>query len=100
MVIFFGPSHRFRPDLLDTDFLFLVVEILFRFLYVIVNMYENTITFLHIKSLSKKDKYTKKIEDLNYHHSHCDGKTMWSHCVVTSYCIWRNETAVFCRRFL
>ncbi len=35
--------------------------------------------------LSKKDKSTKKIEGLDYHHSHSDGKTMWSHCVVTSH---------------
>lgn len=35
--------------------------------------------------MSKKDKSTKKIEGLDYHHSHSDGKTMWSHCVVTSH---------------
>jgi hypothetical protein len=35
--------------------------------------------------LSKKDKSTKKIEGLDYHHSHSDGKTVWSHCVVTSH---------------
>ena len=38
---------------------------------------ENTVGFLIIDdSLSKKDKSTKKIEGLDYHHSHTDGKTM------------------------
>ncbi len=47
---------------------------------------EGTVGFLIIDdSLSKKDKSTKKIEGLDYHHSHSDGKTMWSHCIVTSH---------------
>lgn len=50
------------------------------------NVDEDTAGFLIIDdSLSKKDKSTKKIEGLEYHHSHSDGKTMWSHCVVTSH---------------
>jgi hypothetical protein len=50
------------------------------------NVDEGTVGFLIIDdSLSKKDKSTKKIEGLDYHHSHSDGKTMWSHCVVTSH---------------
>ena len=50
------------------------------------NVDEGSIGFLIIDdSLSKKDKSTKKIEGLDYHHSHSDGKTMWSHCVVTSH---------------
>jgi hypothetical protein len=50
------------------------------------NVDEDTVGFLIIDdSLSKKDKSTKKIEGLDYHHSHSDGKTMWSHCVVTSH---------------
>ncbi|MFZ5351136.1 MAG: IS701 family transposase [Bacillota bacterium] len=50
------------------------------------NVDEGTVGFLIVDdSLSKKDKSTKKIEGLDYHHSHSDGKTMWSHCVVTSH---------------
>ena len=50
------------------------------------NVAEGAVGFLIIDdSLSKKDKSTKKIEGLDYHHSHSDGKTMWSHCVVTSH---------------
>lgn len=50
------------------------------------NVDEGTVGFLIIDdSLSKKDKSTKKIEGLDYHHSHSDGKTVWSHCVVTSH---------------
>lgn len=50
------------------------------------NVAEGTVGFLIVDdSLSKKDKSTKKIEGLDYHHSHSDGKTMWSHCVVTSH---------------
>jgi hypothetical protein len=50
------------------------------------NVSDNTVGFLIIDdSLSKKDKSTKEIEGLDYHHSHSDGKTMWSHCVVTSH---------------
>ena len=33
----------------------------------------------------KKDNSTKKIEDLDYHHSHSDGKPMWSHYIVSSH---------------
>lgn len=50
------------------------------------NVSEDTVGFLIVDdSLSKKDNSTKKIEGLDYHHSHSDGKTMWSHCVVTSH---------------
>ena len=48
-----------------------------------VRMYNQiTVGFLIIDdSLSKKDNSTKKIEGLDYHHSHSDGKTH----VVTLY---------------
>lgn len=50
------------------------------------NVDESTVGFLIVDdSLSKKDKSTKKIQGLDYHHSHSDGKTMWSHCLVTSH---------------
>ena len=50
------------------------------------NVAEGDVGFLAIDdSLSKKDKFTKKIEGLDYHHSHSDGKTMCSHCAVTSH---------------
>ena len=50
------------------------------------NVDEGTTGFLIVDdSLSKKDKSTKNIEGLDYHHSHSDGKTMWSHCIVTSH---------------
>jgi len=50
------------------------------------NIDENQVGFLIIDdSLSKKDDSTKKIEGLDYHHSHSDGKIMWSHCIVSSH---------------
>lgn len=50
------------------------------------NIAGETVGFLIIDdSLSKKDKSTKKIKGLDYQHSHSDGKTLWSHCVVTSH---------------
>jgi hypothetical protein len=50
------------------------------------NVNENAVGFLIVDdSLSKKDNSTKKIEGLDYHHSHSDGKTMWSHCIVSSH---------------
>lgn len=50
------------------------------------NVEEDAVGFLIVDdSLSKKDKSTKKIEALDYHHSHSDGKAVWSHCVVTSH---------------
>jgi len=50
------------------------------------NVPEGTVGFFIVDdTLSKKDNSTKKIEGLDYHHSHSDGKTMWSHCVVTSH---------------
>lgn len=36
---------------------------------------------------SKKDKFTQKMEALEFHYSHEDGKSMWSHNVVTSHVI-------------
>jgi SRSO17 transposase len=36
---------------------------------------------------SKKDKSTNKIEALDFHYSHEDGKTMWSHNVVTTHVV-------------
>ena len=50
------------------------------------NVDEDKVGFLIVDdSLSKKDNSTKKIEGLEYHHSHSDGKTMWSHCIVSSH---------------
>jgi hypothetical protein len=50
------------------------------------NIDQDSVGFLIVDdSLSKKDNSTKKIEGLDYHHSHSDGKTMWSHCVVSSH---------------
>lgn len=50
------------------------------------NVNQDDVGFLIVDdSLSKKDNSTKKIEGLDYHHSHSDGKTMWSHCVVGSH---------------
>lgn len=50
------------------------------------NLESGTVGFLIVDdTLSKKDKSTKKIEGLDYHHSHNDGRTMWSHCIVTSH---------------
>ena len=50
------------------------------------NVESDSVGFLIIDdTLSKKDKSTKKIEGLDYHHSHSDCKTMWSHCVVSSH---------------
>jgi hypothetical protein len=36
---------------------------------------------------SPKDKSTKKMEGLDFHFSHSDGKSVWSHCVVTSHLV-------------
>jgi len=37
-------------------------------------------------TLSKKDSFTKNIEDLDFHNSDTDGnKPIWSHCVATSH---------------
>jgi len=50
------------------------------------NVNQDDVGFLIVDdSLSKKDKSTKKIEGLDYHHSHSDGKTMWSYCIVSSH---------------
>lgn len=50
------------------------------------NVNQDAVGFLIVDdSLSKKDNSTKKIEGLDYHHSHSDGKTMWSHCIVSSH---------------
>lgn len=50
------------------------------------NVDENKVGFLIIDdSLSKKDNSTKKTEGLDYHHSHSDGKTMWSQCIASSH---------------
>lgn len=50
------------------------------------NVTRDEIGFLIIDdSLSKKDDSTKNIQGLEYHHSSSDGKSMWSHCIVTSH---------------
>jgi hypothetical protein len=35
----------------------------------------------------KKDKTTKRMEGLDFHFAHDDGKSVWSHCVVTSHLV-------------
>jgi SRSO17 transposase len=35
----------------------------------------------------KKDKSTKKMESLDFHYAHDEGKSVWSHCVVTSHIV-------------
>jgi hypothetical protein len=35
----------------------------------------------------KKDKSTKKMESLDFHYAHDEGKSVWSHCIVTSHII-------------
>lgn len=35
----------------------------------------------------KKDRSTKKMEGLDFNYSHEDGKSVWSHCVVTSHIV-------------
>lgn len=50
------------------------------------NVKPETVGFLIVDdTLSKKDKSTKKIEALDYHNSHTEGKAVWSHCLVTSH---------------
>jgi len=41
----------------------------------------------------KKDRSTKRMEGLDNHYSHSDGKTIWSHCVVTAHVV--SETNSF-----
>ena len=36
---------------------------------------------------SKKDRSTKRMEGLDNHFSHSDGKSVWSHCMVTSHLV-------------
>ncbi|WP_165820778.1 IS701 family transposase [Pueribacillus theae] len=36
---------------------------------------------------SKKDRSTKRMEGLDNHFSHSDGKTVWSHCIVTAHVV-------------
>ncbi|MDK2800131.1 MAG: hypothetical protein PWP27_1949 [Clostridiales bacterium] len=45
----------------------------------------NTVGFLVIDdTVNLKDIRTQSMECLDFHHSHIEGKTCWSHCVVTS----------------
>ncbi|MDQ0415836.1 IS701 family transposase [Mesobacillus stamsii] len=46
------------------------------------------ITFLIMDDTqSKKDSHTHGMEGLDYHFSHSDGKSVWSHCVVTAHVV-------------
>lgn len=43
--------------------------------------------FIIDDTVCKKDKSTKTMEHLNFHYSHSDGKSVWSHCLVTSHLV-------------
>ncbi|WP_127581029.1 transposase [Paenibacillus koleovorans] len=46
------------------------------------------ITFFIVDDTScKKDTSTKHIEGLDFHYSHNEGKSVWSHCVVTAHLV-------------
>lgn len=46
------------------------------------------VTFLIVDdSGCKKDNSTKHIEGLDFHYSHNDGKSVWSHCLVTAHVV-------------
>lgn len=40
----------------------------------------------------KKERSTKRMEGLDNHFSHSDGKTIWSHCVVTAHVVSENNS--------
>lgn len=40
----------------------------------------------------KKDRTTKRMEGLDNHFSHSEGKTIWSHCVVTAHVVSENNS--------
>lgn len=40
----------------------------------------------------KKGRSTKRMEGLDNHFSHSDGKTIWSHCVVTAHIVTENHS--------
>lgn len=44
----------------------------------------NSVGFLIIDDTVNSKPAAKKIEGLNYHFSHAEGKNVWSHCLVTS----------------
>lgn len=44
----------------------------------------NSVGFLAIDDTVNPKPDAKKIQGLNYHFSHAEGKSVWSHCVVTS----------------
>ncbi|WP_410514550.1 IS701 family transposase [Paenibacillus sp. BR2-3] len=47
-----------------------------------------TLVFFIIDDTScKKDKSTKRMEGLDFHFAHDDGKSQWSHCLVTSHLV-------------
>lgn len=49
------------------------------------------ITFFIIDDTqSKKDRSTRRMEGLDNHFSHSDGKSIWSHCVVTAHVVSEN----------
>jgi SRSO17 transposase len=41
---------------------------------------------------SKKDRSAKRMDGLDDHYSHSDGKTVWSHCVVTAHLVSENHS--------
>lgn len=49
---------------------------------------QRPITFFILDDTScKKDKSTKYMEALDFHYSHNDGKSVWSHCIVTAHIV-------------
>jgi len=54
------------------------------------------LTFLIIDDTqSKKDRSTNRMERLDHHYSHSDGKSVWSHCVVTSHVVSEGYSFAF-----
>ncbi|HET7578981.1 MAG TPA: hypothetical protein VFK33_06845 [Bacillales bacterium] len=54
------------------------------------------ITFFIVDdSQCKKERSMKRIERLNDHFSHADGKTVWSHCVVTAHVVSEGYSFAF-----
>ena len=51
--------------------------------------------FIVDDSQCKKDRSTKRMERLDDHFSHSDGKTVWSHCVVTAHVVSEEYSFAF-----
>jgi hypothetical protein len=43
----------------------------------------------------KKDKSMKKMESLDFHYAHDEGKSVWSHCIVTSHIVSGESSYAF-----